>query len=428
MLCYSAVPPVVCCAFLRRFFLCGALLPGLRLLVPCVVACCFCVFVAWPGCPLLSFSSVLCCWGPCLAAWSAALFSAVVSCGALLPHAVSCGAVFPCGAVPRCPAVCCFAGCVCLFYDVFRGAVPRCLAVLPVVRCLFLPPLCFSAPSVCCAALARLRCFLLYFSVKDMRSRAEVAALGTQALKVTLGTWGYWRQPEGKSCGPWPVWRSMLRAQLWPQAEKGEPVSPQIAKVQRLLGSGIAKSHVVPAASGVAGDFKTVEQVDPNATGQTIRLKTTRIAALVNEPPKRFLEIDKMMIVINGDIFEHLSPETMCSTWLYTEMARDDTLICRSQTVVDNMYEGLDTETGRRLNDDLHALGIGNMLRIPFFRWRTKAKNAGDPTMFKVCWLLITLPQKWSRKVFNWHRVLSLRQAWRNNPCSFFTDFELSDA
>ena len=71
---------------------------------------------------------------------------------------------------------------------------------------------------------------------------------------------------------------------------------------------------------------------------------------------------------------------------------------------------------------------IGNMLRIPIYSWRTKTKHAGDPTEFNVRWLMITLPDKWSRKVFNWHRVLSLRQASRHNPCSFFTDSQLSDA
>ena len=261
-----------------------------------------------------------------------------------------------------------------------------------------------------------------------MRTRAEVAALGKQALKVTLGTWGYWRQPEGKSRGPWPVWESMLRAQLWHQPEKGNPVSPQIANVRRLLGSEMAKSRVLPAAAGVTGDFKTVEQVDPDATSQIIKVKTTLIASLVNEPPKRFLEIDKTMIVINGDIFEHLAPETMCPTWLYNEMARTDTLICGSQTGVDNMYEVLDTETERRLNDDFHTPRIGNMLRIPIFSWPTKSKPAGDPTAFNVRWLLIVGPDTWSRKVLFRHRVLSMREASRNNPCSFFTDSELSDA
>ena len=97
------------------------------------------------------------------------------------------------------------------------------------------------------------------------------------------------------------------------------------------------------------------------------KVKATRIAALVNKPPKRFLEINKNLIVINGDIFEHLAPEMMYPIWLYEEMARADSLICGSQTVVDNMYQVLDTETDRRLNDDFNAPRIGNMLRMPIF-------------------------------------------------------------
>ena len=195
------------------------------------------------------------------------------------------------------------------------------------------------------------------------------------------------------------MWKSLLRAPPWHQTEKGKPVSPQIANVRRLLGTEVAKSRVVPAAAGVTGDFKTVEQQDPLATNQIITVKATRIVALVNEPPKRFLEIDKTLIFINGDIFEQLAPETVCPTWLYEEMARTDTLICGSQTVVDNMYESLDTETERRLNDDFNAPHIGNMLRIPIFSWPTKAKPAGDPTVFNVRWLLIASPDNWRRKV-----------------------------
>ena len=161
---------------------------------------------------------------------------------------------------------------------------------------------------------------LLCFAAKDMCPRAEVAALGKQALKVTLGTWGYWWEPEGKSLAPSPVWRSMLRAPLLHAAEIGKPVSPQFANVRRRLGTEVAKRRVPPAAAGVTGDFKTVEQQDPDATNQIIRVKATRIAALVNEPPKWILEIDKTLIIINGDIFEHLAPETMRSTWLYRSL------------------------------------------------------------------------------------------------------------
>ena len=111
------------------------------------------------------------------------------------------------------------------------------------------------------------------------------------------------------------------------------------------------------------------------------------------------MKIDKTISVINADIFEHLAPETMCPTWLYEEMACADTLICGSQTIFDNMYDVLDMGTERRLNDDLNAPHIGNMLRISIFSWATKAKLAGDSMLFNVRWLLIASPDSWSRKV-----------------------------
>ena len=160
-----------------------------------------------------------------------------------------------------------------------------------------------------------------------MHSPAEVAALVKAALKVTLGTLAHWREPEGKSRGPWPVWKSMLRARLWQEAEKGKRVSPQILNVRRLFGTEVAKCRVLPAAVGITGDFKTVEQQDPMLTSHIITVEATPIAGLVNEPPKRFLEIDRTLIVINGDIFEHHAPKAMCPTSLYEEMVRADTLI-----------------------------------------------------------------------------------------------------
>ena len=132
---------------------------------------------------------------------------------------------------------------------------------------------------------------------------------------------------------------------------------------------------------------------------QTITIRATPIAAVVQEPLRRFLEIDKNLIVINGDIFEHLDPETMCPAWLYEEMARADTLICGSQTVVDNMYGVLDTETEGRLYDDFNAPRIGNMLRIPIFSWPAKPKPAGDLTLFDVRWLLTSARDSWSKKL-----------------------------
>ena len=108
-----------------------------------------------------------------------------------------------------------------------------------------------------------------------MRSRKEVATLGKQALKVTLGTWGYWQEPEGKSRGPWPACKSMLRAPLWQVAEKGKPVPAKILNAETLLGTEVTSSRVVRAAAGVTGDFKTVEQQDQLLASQTTTIKAT---------------------------------------------------------------------------------------------------------------------------------------------------------
>ena len=192
----------------------------------------------------------------------------------------------------------------------------------------------------------------------------------------------------------------MIRAPLWQVAEKGKPASLKILNVQKLLGQEPTKSRVVvPPAAGVTGDFKTVEQQDPLLASQTIKIKPTRIAALARNPPRRFIEIDKILIVIVGGIFEHLAPEMMCPAWLYEEMTRADTLICDSQTVVDNMLDVLETETERRLNDDFNAPRMANMLLVPIFSWPVKLKPAGDPTTFDVCWLLISSPDSWRKKV-----------------------------
>ena len=132
---------------------------------------------------------------------------------------------------------------------------------------------------------------------------------------------------------------------------------------------------------------------------QTITIKATRIRALARDPRKRFMEIDKNLFVINGDIFEHLAPEMMCPDWLYEKVACADTLICGSQTVADNMYDVLETETERRLNDNFNAPRMAHMLRVPIFSWPAKPKPAGDPTLFDVCWLLISSPDSWTQKV-----------------------------
>ena len=191
----------------------------------------------------------------------------------------------------------------------------------------------------------------------------------------------------------------MICAPLWQVAEKGKPASLKIFNVQKLLGQEPTKSRVVPPAAGVTGDFKSVEQQDPLQASQIITIKATRLGALAHNPPRRFIEIDNNLIVINGDMFEHLAPEMMCPALLYEEMARADTLICGSQTVVDNMFDVLETETERRLNDDFNAPRMADMLRVPIFSWPVNPKPAGDPITFDVCWLLNSTPDSWSRKV-----------------------------
>ena len=97
----------------------------------------------------------------------------------------------------------------------------------------------------------------------------------------------------------------MIRAPLWEVAEKGKPVSLKILNVQKFLGQEATKSRVVPPAAGATGDFKTVEQQDSLLVSQTITIKATRIAAQAYDPPKLCIEIERNLIVINGDIFEH---------------------------------------------------------------------------------------------------------------------------
>ena len=137
LFCCAACRALCCC--LRRSLLCGPLLKGLRRLVPCIVACCFCVLVAATGCPLLSFGGLLGRWCSCLAAWPAALLYAVVCRGVQLPSAMSCGAVFPCGALLWCPAVF-FALLVVIFFVSFPCVCG------PVLRCAGAPALCCSVP------------------------------------------------------------------------------------------------------------------------------------------------------------------------------------------------------------------------------------------------------------------------------------------
>ena len=68
-------------------------------------------------------------------------------------------------------------------------------------------------------------------------------------------------------------------------------------------------------------------------------------------------------------------------------------------------------ENERRLNEDVQALHIGNMLYIAISSWPTKSKPAGDPTVFNVSWLLIVAPDTSGRRVVFCHRVPSRCEA-----------------
>ena len=218
----------------------------------------------------------------------------------------------------------------------------------------------------------------------------------------------------------------MIRALLWQVAQKGKPASLKILNVQKLLGQEPTKSRVVFPAAGL---LVTSRRWNSRIHYWQVKLSQLRRPEMQHWPaiPRGcFFEIDKNLIVINGDIFEHLAPEMMCPAWLYEEMVRVDTLICGSQTVVDNMFDVRETETERCLNDDFNAPHMANMLRVPIFSWPVKPKAAGDPTTFDICWLLKSSPESCSRKVSFPHYVRSLREASRKD-FSLIADSQLSD-
>ena len=67
----------------------------------------------------------------------------------------------------------------------------------------------------------------------------------------------------------------------------------------------------------------------------------------------------------------------MCPLWLFDEMARSETLICGSHTVIMNLYNFLRKENDRRLKEDPgHPRGL-HLRRVPMYNRPTKLKAAG---------------------------------------------------
>ena len=58
---------------------------------------------------------------------------------------------------------------------------------------------------------------------------------------------------------------------------------------------------------------------------------------------------------------------------------------------------------------------------------QSHGKPVGDTMVFDVRWLPIVALDAWDKKVLFRHPILSMREASRNNPSSFFTDSKLSD-
>ena len=85
--------------------------------------------------------------------------------------------------------------------------------------------------------------------------------------------------------------------------------------------------------------------------------------------------------------------------WLFDEMARAETLICGSYTVIMNLYDFVLKEKDRRLNEDPGAPRVLHLLRVPIINRPTKLKAGGDPTVFDVRSLLILASDGWGKKV-----------------------------
>ena len=172
----------------------------------------------------------------------------------------------------------------------------------------------------------------------------------------------------------------MLRCGSTPK--KTSPIFPQIAAVRKHFVSEVDKSPVLPAAVGLPGEWKMVEIADSDARNQMIRVKATPITALPNECPKRFSEIDKTLSIVNGDLFKHLAPETMCPTWLFDYMTRANILISGSRTVIMNLQSFCTWRmTGARMKIQKHHVYSACWLMSPLLWLRILFGNRVDLTL-----------------------------------------------
>ena len=170
------------------------------------------------------------------------------------------------------------------------------------------------------------------------------------------------------------------------------------------LGTDI-EDHLKPDRRQVEVELDNV-RIDQEKTKGQIRRKDTKLLQKRIECLEAAPRTGPLHVVLWED--NSMLP-TGCSLFLLREPSRIDVshvcrwrllvCICGSQTVVDNMFDVLETETERRLNEDFNAPRMANMLRVPIFSWPVKPKPPGDPTTFDFCWLLIWSPYSWSRKV-----------------------------
>ena len=96
-------------------------------------------------------------------------------------------------------------------------------------------------------------------------------------------------------------------------------------------------------------------------------------------------------------------------------MARADTLIWGSKTVITNLYDVLQKENDRYLKEDPDAPRVLHWLHVPMFNRPTKPMPAGEPTVYDVRYLLILALAEWDTRVQFRHPTFSMCEALRNN-------------